>query len=68
MNIEAVREARHREPFEPFIIRLADGRSVPVPDPYLVAIGRRQIVVLGEDDSATYIEPSMIVSLDNSSK
>lgn len=65
MNIKNVRAALHREPFQPFAIRLADGRAVPVRHPDFVALGRRRVVVIGEDDeSMTEIEPFMIVSLD----
>jgi len=68
MNIKIVREALHKEPFEPFAIRLADGRSVPVRHPDFVAIGRRRVHVIFEDDSAMTIEPFMIVSLDTSAR
>ena len=65
MDIQGLREALHREPFEPFSIRLADGRSLPVPHPDFVAIGPRRIVVVTEDDSWSVVEPLLIVSLDS---
>jgi len=68
VNIKIVREALHKEPFEPFAIRLADGRSVPVPHPDFVAVGRRRVHVILEDDSGMTIEPFMIVSLDTSER
>jgi len=68
MNIRIVREALHKEPFEPFAIRLADGRSVPVPHRDFVAVGRRRVHVILEDDSGMTIEPFMIVSLDTAAK
>jgi hypothetical protein len=66
MDIAGVREALHREPFEPFLIRLADGRSVEVRHPEFVAVGKRRIVVLADDEveSWSLIEPLLIVSLD----
>lgn len=64
MDITGVREALHRQPFRPFAIRLADGRSLSVPHPDFVALGSRRIVVVGEDDSTLIIEPLLIVSLD----
>lgn len=64
MDISGVREALHREPFQPFAIRLADGRSLPVRHPDFVAVGKRRIVVIGEDDSTTMVEPLLIVSID----
>jgi len=64
MAIDGVREALHRQPFEPFAIRLADGRSLPVRHADFVAVGRRRIVLVGADDRTSMIEPLLIVSLD----
>lgn len=64
MDLQGIREALHRQPFEPFTIRLADGRAFSVPHPDFVAIGKRRIVVVSEDDSWSVIEPLLIVSLD----
>jgi hypothetical protein len=64
MDIRGVRKALHREPFEPFAIRLADGRSLPVRHPDFVAVGRRRVVFVAKDDSTLIIEPLLIVSLD----
>ena len=65
MDIQGLREALHREPFEPFSMRLADGRSLSVSHPDFVALGARRIVVVSEDDSWSVIEPLLIVSLDS---
>ena len=64
MDIADVREALHRQPFEPFAIRLADGRSLPIAHPDFVALGQRRIIVVAEDDTTSVIEPLLIVSLD----
>ena len=64
MDIAGIREALHKEPFEAFVIRLADGRSLPVIHPDFVALGIRRVVVIGEDDSTSTIEPLLIDSLD----
>jgi hypothetical protein len=65
MDISAVREALHRQPFEPFAIRLADGRSLLIPHPDFVAFTSRRVIVGGEEDSWSIIEPFLIVSLDS---
>lgn len=65
MNVNLIREALHREPFEPFIFRLADGRALPVPHPDFVAVGQTRVVVVAEDDSSAMIEPLLIVSIDH---
>jgi hypothetical protein len=68
MDIDVVREALHRETFQPFAMRLADGRSVSVRHPDFVALGKRRVFVVGDDDSTMIIEPLMIVSLDTAKK
>jgi hypothetical protein len=64
MDIAGVREALHKQPFEPFTIQLADGRSLPVPHPDFVAVSPRRIVVIQESGSWSVVEPLLIVSLD----
>ena len=65
MDIAGVREVLHRQPFEPFNIRLADGRSWHVPHRDFVALTPRRVIVGAEDDSWSVIEPLLIVSLDS---
>ena len=64
MALEGLREALRRRPFEPFSIRLADGRSLAIRRPETVAVGKRRIIVVQPDDSSLFIEPLLIVSLD----
>jgi hypothetical protein len=64
LDIAGVREALHKQPFEPFAIRLADGRSLPVPHRDFVALTPRRVIVAAEDDSWSVVEPLLIVSLD----
>jgi len=64
MDIAGVRQALHRQPFEPFSIRLADGRTLPVPHPDFVAVHTRRIIVIADDASWSVVEPLLIVSLD----
>jgi hypothetical protein len=68
MDIAGVREALHKQPFVPFVIRLADGRSLPVPHRDFVALTPRRVIVGAEDDSWSIIEPLLIVSLDSMPK
>jgi hypothetical protein len=64
MDIAGVRQALHREPFQPFAIHLADGRSLPVPHPDFVALTPRRVIVGASDDSWAVVEPLLISSLD----
>ena len=64
MDIDGIRLALHKQPFEPFTIRLADGRGLPVPHSDFVAVASRRVIVLAEDGSWSVVEPLMVVSLD----
>jgi hypothetical protein len=64
MDIAGVREALRKQPFEPFTIRLADGRSMPVSHPDFVALTPRRIIVGADDDSWSVVEPLLVGSLD----
>ena len=68
MDLQGIREALHRQPFEPFTIRLADGRKLPVRHSDFVAVGPRRAIVIGPDDSWSVVEPLLIVSLDYNTK
>ena len=68
MDLQGIREALRRQPFEPFSLGLADGRSLAVPHPEMVAVGKRRIIVVEADDSWSVVEPLMIVSLDYNGK
>ncbi len=68
MDVAGIREALHKQPFEPFVIALADGRSLPVPHPDFVAVHRRRIIVIADDESWSVVEPLLIASLDYGKK
>lgn len=65
MDLNGLREALRQQPFEPFAIRLADGRSLAVHHPEFVAVGKRRAVVIGDEDSWSWIELLLIVSIDS---
>ena len=64
MDVNGIREAVQRRPFEVFSIRLADGREITVTHPEAIAIGERRVIVVHPDDSWSVVEPLLIVSLD----
>lgn len=68
MDLQGIRDALHKQPFKPFAISLADGRSFFVSHPELVAVGKRRVIVVEPDDSWSEIEPLLIVSLDYNGK
>jgi hypothetical protein len=67
MDLAGLREALRKQPFEPFAIRLADGRSLQVNHPEFVAVGTRRVIVVHDDDSWSTVEPILIASLDYAS-
>lgn len=64
MDLNSIRDALHREPFQPFDLCLADGRRVAVTHPEFVAMTNRIVVVLDKDSFSKTIEPLLIVSLE----
>ena len=64
MNLEHIRE-RARNGFKPFRVQLSNGRTVDVPHPEFLIIGRNVIGVLGKNDVITTIDALHIVSVEN---
>ncbi len=64
MDVAGIREALHKQPFEPFNVRLADGRRFEVRHPDFVAVHPRRVIVIAEDGAWSVVEPLLIVSLD----
>jgi hypothetical protein len=65
MNTGAIREALHKQPFEPFSLRLADGREIQVRHPDFVAVSPGRVIVIHPpEESVSMIEPLVIVSLE----
>lgn len=65
MDANVIREALHKQPFEPFVFRLVDGRQLAVPHPDFVAVSNRRVLVISpQDESVTWLEPLLIVSID----
>lgn len=64
LNLQHLR-GRLGSDFRPLAIRLSDGRSLLVPHPDIIAVGRGYVVVLDEDDRSYRIDPLHTVSLDD---
>jgi hypothetical protein len=67
MDIGGVREAMTRQPFLPFQLRLADGRSLPISHPDFITVSpnnRRVVVFTPPDDAMSVVEPLLIVSIE----
>ena len=64
MDLNSIRNALHKQPFQPFALCLADVRRVPVAHPEFVAMNNRVVVVLDEQSFSKTIESLLIVSLE----
>jgi hypothetical protein len=67
MDSGAIREAMHQQPFRPFSLRLADGRTIDIPHPDFIAIagnGRRFVVFNATNDAMSILEPLLVVSIE----
>ncbi len=65
MTIESLDRAYRASPFRPFALRLADGRSVPVPHPEFLSFNPkgRTAVVVDERDGFEVVDLLLVVSL-----
>jgi len=64
MRITDIRE-RLSNGFEPFLLRLTDGRRIEVPHPDFIAVGKHVVVVLYRSDVARKIDVLHIVSIED---
>ena len=63
MILQELRDARFREPFQPFSIRLTDGSVLSVKRPDAVGIGPKFAIVAAKNDAFVFLEPNMIECL-----
>ena len=65
MTIEQLRSAREANPFRPFTIHLADGRSMRVPhrDYLSMSPGGRTVMVYQTDESFSILDLPLVTEL-----
>lgn len=66
MTIEQLRNLYQARPFQPFVIRLADGRQIPVVhhDFIIAAPTGRTVIVYQPDDSFNIVDTFLITDLE----
>jgi hypothetical protein len=70
MTVEQMKRAHEARPFRPFTVHLADGRSLRVRHPELLAfsVSGRTISVAAPDDAFEIVDLLLVVSIDFSRK
>ena len=64
MTADQVREAMHTQPFRPFQVRLADGRSFHVKHPDFVAVSYRgRGLTLNDEEGVHLIDMRLVAEL-----
>lgn len=66
MTIEQLRNLYNAQPFRPFVIRLADGRAVPVSHrEFIMSVpSGRTIIVAQPDDTVNMIDRLLVTDLE----
>lgn len=63
MTTEQIRKLHQTQPFRPFAIHLADGRSIEVHHPENLALGGRTIAVFEDPEAAEIVDLLLVTSL-----
>ena len=63
MNSELIRKRINSDP-NPSVFRLSDGTRVIVSHPDFVAVSPGQVLVIGDDESVTKIDPLHVVAIE----
>ena len=66
MTIEKIKEAIRAEPFKPFFVNMADGRSFVVQHPEFIAVtgtGRTIVIADAQSDGTELIDLLLVTSL-----
>ena len=70
MTKEALGKVIHRTPFQPFVLRLADGRSVRVPHQDFISMHPtgRTVIVYGPNEDLEILDVMLVTGLQLPSK
>ena len=65
MRAEEIRKVQHAQPFRPFILHLADGRTFEIKHPEFLFLshGERSAIVDDVDGSFEIIDPMLVTSV-----
>lgn len=65
MRASEIRNAQRAQPFQPFILHLADGREFPVGHPEFMFVGPsgRLVIIENVEGSMEIIDPMLVTSI-----
>jgi len=65
MRIEEIRKVQHAQPFRPFVLHLADGRTFEINHPEFLFLGHseRTAIIDDVDGSFEVIDPMLVTSV-----
>lgn len=65
MTKEALEKVIHRTPFQPFVLRLADGRALPVPHQDFISMHPtgRTVIVYGPKEDLEILDVMLVTGL-----
>jgi hypothetical protein len=63
MGIDELKRAKDERPFRPFLIRMADGREIPVRHPDAVAWDNPRLAIWATPGGWEFIDVALITSL-----
>jgi hypothetical protein len=69
MHVDTIREAIRRQPFQPFTLRMNDGRQFYIPHPECIAVSPTVVVVINAvTEAGIWLESALIASLEPSNR
>ena len=69
MNVEEIRTAYYTDPFQPFVVRLTDGRKYRIPKRNYIAISPiGDAIVIAQKDSFDLVKIDNIAALEPTKK
>ncbi|MCY3023291.1 MAG: hypothetical protein NTW87_30300 [Planctomycetota bacterium] len=66
MTLDRLRELHQARPFQRFIVRLADGRSIPVDHPEMMAVAPtgRTVGIFQRDNTFSWVDVMLVTELE----
>ena len=64
VTLDELRKARYQQPFQPFILRLQDGRTIPINDWAAIGYPPNTVLIIKEDATTVIIDQSQVKAIE----